>query len=67
MLIGYKAISLKDGEVYDWVLDGNGLDSENFVSVTITKNGYSKTYVGKSEIPWGAAIFYPPKSIGSYE
>ena len=67
MLIGYKAISLKDGEVYDWVLDGNGLEPDNCVSVTITKNGYSKTYVGKSEIPWGAAIFYPPKSIGSYE
>ena len=67
ILIGYKAISLKDGEVYDWVLDGNGLEPENFVSVTITKNGYSKTYVGKNEIPWGAAIFYPPKSNGSYE
>ena len=67
ILIGYKAISLKDGEVYDWVLDGNGLEPENFVSVTITKNGSSKTYVGKNEIPWGAAIFYPPRNLGSYE
>ena len=60
-LIGYKAISLRDNEIYDWVLDGNGYEPENFVSVTITRNGSSKTYVGKDEIPWGAAIFYPSK------
>ena len=60
-LIGYKAISLRDNEIYDWVLDGNGYEAENFVSVTITRNGSSVTYVGQSQIPWGAAIFYPSK------
>ncbi len=67
VLVGYKAISLQDGEEYDWVLDGNGYDASNYVSVTITKNGSSKTYVGKNQIPWGAAIFYPPKVAGSYQ
>ena len=66
-LIGYKAIHLLSGEVYDWVLDGNGLEAENFVSVTITANGTSTTYVGKEQIPWGAAIYYPPRIPGLYE
>lgn len=60
-LIGYKAISIPYNETYDWVLDGNGYEAENFVSVTITKNGSSVTYVGQSQIPWGTAIFYPSK------
>ena len=66
-LVGFKATDLKYNEVYDWVLDGNGLEPDNCVSVTVTKNGSSKTYVGKSQIPWGSPIYYPPKSIGSYE
>ena len=66
-LIGYKAIHILSGEVYEWVLDGNGVDVDNFVSVTITANGTSRTYVGRDQIPWGAAIYYPPKILGMYE
>lgn len=66
MLIRYKSVNFKDGCTYDWVLDGNGYDPSNCVSVTITKNGSSKTYTGK-DIPWGSPIDYPPKSAGLYE
>ena len=66
-LIAYKALDLKNNEVYDWVLDGVGLGPDHYVSVVITKNGSSKTYVGQNEIPWGAAIYYPPKWLGLCE
>ena len=65
-LVGYKYVDLRDGSVYDWVLDGNGREPENILSVTITENGWSNTYTGRNEIPWGAAIVYPPRT-GSYE
>ena len=66
-LIGYKATDLLYNEVYDWVLDGEGFEPENFLSVTITRNGSSVTYVGRDEIPWGAAIYYPPHRAGLFE
>ncbi len=57
-----------NGDTHEWVLDGNGYNPENFLSVTITqKDGSSQTYVGKDEIPWGAAIHYLPKRAGAYE
>lgn len=38
-LIRYTSVNYKDGCTYDWVLDGNGNEPDNFISVTITKNG----------------------------
>ena len=67
MLIRYKSINFKDGCTYDWVLDGGGYGPDHCISVTITKNGSSKTYTGKDEIPWGSPIDYPPKVAGLYE
>ena len=66
-LIRYTSVNYKDGCTYDWVLDGNGNEPDNFISVTITKNGSSKTYTGRNEIPWGSPIDYPPKVAGLYE
>lgn len=66
-LIRYTSVNYKDGCTYDWVLDGNGYDTSNCISVTITKNGSSKTYIGRNEIPWGSPIDYPPKVAGAYE